>query len=66
MKWQDNECQVDEMACCRVQEKTSRENDKLMKWLVDEMVSWQNGWIWWNGKLMKCHVDEMASWLNGK
>jgi len=34
--------------------------EKLMKWKVREMKSWQNV------KLMKCKVDEMESWWNGK
>ncbi len=50
MKWQ-----VDEVA--------SWWNDKLMKWLVDEMAVDEMA-SWWNGKLMKMQVNEMASWFN--
>ncbi len=40
-----------------------RWNEKLTKWQVDEMASWQNEMVngmasWWN--------DEMTSWWNWK
>ncbi len=38
----------------------NEQNNKLAKWQVDKMASWQNG------KLTKYQVDKMASWQNCK
>ena len=54
-----------------VEEMTSWQNGKLMKWQANEMASWWNGkfmkrWFDKNDKLMKWLIENITSWQNGK